>query len=57
MKSHKIAELVVLPASCKIVNTVIMIGEEYEKEILKIPKSDNIISRRIRNMSQDGESH
>jgi hypothetical protein len=32
--SHTIAELVILPACCKIVNN--MFGEEYEKEILKI---------------------
>jgi hypothetical protein len=35
MKSRRIAELVILPACCKIVN--IMLGEEYEKGILKIP--------------------
>jgi hypothetical protein len=35
MKSHTIAESVILPACCKILN--IMFGEEYEKEILKIP--------------------
>jgi hypothetical protein len=34
MKSHTIAESVILPACCKIVN--IMSGEEYEKEMLKI---------------------
>jgi hypothetical protein len=32
IKSHTIAEPVILPACCKIVN--IMFGEEYEKEIL-----------------------
>jgi hypothetical protein len=35
IKPHTITEPVILPACCKIVN--IMFGEEYEKEILKIP--------------------
>jgi hypothetical protein len=48
IKSHTIAESVILPACCKIAN--IMFGEEYEKEILKIPMSDNTISRRIKVM-------
>jgi hypothetical protein len=54
MKSHKIAESTMLSACCKNVN--IMFGEEYEKEVLRIPMSDNTISRRIQNMSQDFES-
>ncbi|XP_063785805.1 zinc finger BED domain-containing protein 5-like [Pseudophryne corroboree] len=54
MKSHTIAESVILPACCKIVN--IMFGEKYEQEILKIPLSDNTISRRILDMSEDVES-
>ena len=54
MKSHTIAESVILPACCKIVN--IMFGEKYEQEVLKIPVSDNTISRRISDMSQDVES-
>jgi hypothetical protein len=33
-----------------------MFGEEYEKEILKIPVSDNIISWCIQDMSQDIKS-
>jgi hypothetical protein len=54
MKSHTIAESVILPACCKIVN--IIIGEEYEREILKIPMSDNTVSRHIQDMSEDDES-
>jgi hypothetical protein len=54
MKSHTIAESLILPACCRIVN--IMFDEEYEK-ILKIPMSDNTISRRIQDMSEDIESH
>ena len=54
MKSHTIAESVILPACCKIVN--IMFDKNYEKEVLKIPMSDNTISRRISVMSQDIES-
>jgi hypothetical protein len=33
-----------------------MFGEEYKKEILKIPMSDNTIRRRVQDMSQDAES-
>jgi hypothetical protein len=54
MKSHTIAESVILPACCKIVS--IMFGEEYEKEILKIPVSDNTVGWCIQDMSQDIES-
>ena len=54
MKSHITAESVILPACCKTAN--IMFGEKYEKEIRKIPLSDNTISRRIYDMSQDIES-
>jgi hypothetical protein len=54
IKSHTMAESVILRACCKIVYN--MFGEEYEKEILKIPMSDNTISRRIQDMSQDIES-
>jgi hypothetical protein len=35
MKSHTIAQSVILPACCKIVN--IMFRDEYKKDILKIP--------------------
>jgi hypothetical protein len=33
-----------------------MFDEEYEKEILKIPMSENTISQHIQDMSQDDES-
>jgi hypothetical protein len=54
IKSHTIAESVILPACCKIVNS--MFGEGYEKEILKIAMSDNTISWHIQDMSQYIES-
>jgi hypothetical protein len=54
MKSHRVAESVILSACRKIVNN--MFGEEYEEEILKIPISDNTISRRIQDLSQDFQS-
>jgi hypothetical protein len=54
-KSYTTAEAVILPTYCKIVN--IMFGEEYEKrDVENIPMSDNTISRRIQDMSQDVES-
>jgi hypothetical protein len=53
-KSRAVPESVILPACCKML--CIMFWKEYEKEILKIPMSDNIISRRIQDMSQDAES-
>jgi hypothetical protein len=55
MKSHTITKSAILPACCKIVN--IMFGEEYEKEILKIPMPDSTVSRHMQDMSQDVESH
>jgi hypothetical protein len=53
-KSHTIAGSVILPACCKIVN--IMFGEEYEKEILKIPMSNSTISWHTQDMSQEAQS-
>lgn len=53
MKSHTTAESIILPACCEIVK--IMFGEDSEKEIRKIPLSDNTISRRIEDMSKDVE--
>jgi hypothetical protein len=54
MKSYAVAESVILPPCCKIVN--IMFGEECEQEILKIPMSNNSVSRHIQDISQDDES-
>jgi hypothetical protein len=48
-KSHTVAE----SAFCNIVNNVL--GEEYEKEILKIPIPDDNISQRLQDMSRDVE--
>jgi hypothetical protein len=45
IKSLTIAESVILPAYCKIVNVIF--GEKHETDILKIPRRDNTISRRI----------
>jgi hypothetical protein len=45
IKLHTITEPAILPSCCKIVN--IIFGEGYEKEILKIPTSDDTICRRI----------
>ncbi|XP_023702941.1 protein ZBED8-like [Cryptotermes secundus] len=54
IKSHTTAESESLPTICKRVN--IMFGQEYGKEILKIPMSDNTISQHIQDMSQDVQS-
>lgn len=53
MKSHTIAETVILPACQEIVR--IMFGEDAVSEVNKIPLSDNTISRRIQDMSGDIE--
>ena len=42
MKSHTIAESVILSACYTVIKT--MFGKEYEKEILKIHLSDNTVS-------------
>ena len=55
MKSHTIAETVILPACQEIVR--IMFGEGAVSDISKIPLSDNTISRRISDMSSDIESN
>ena len=49
IKSHTIAETVILPACEQIVR--IMFGEDAVSELNKIPLSDNTISRRIQDMS------
>ena len=53
MKSHTIAESVILPACQEIVR--IMFGEDAVSEVKKIPLSDNTISRRIQDLSGDIE--
>ena len=52
-KPHTEAESLILPACCAIVKT--MFGSEYEKEIKKIPLSNNTICRRICDMSANIE--
>jgi len=52
-KSHLITESLILPACQIMVKT--MIGEQAEKEITKIPISNNTISKRICSMSEDFE--
>lgn len=51
MKSHTIAETLIMPA-CKIIVRT-MLGKEAENVVDKIPISDNTISRRINDMSHD----
>ncbi|CAI6348387.1 unnamed protein product [Macrosiphum euphorbiae] len=53
MKPHTIGEQLILPACREIVKIFFRI--EAEQEILKIPLSDNTISRRINDMSEDIE--
>ena len=53
MKSHTIAENVILPACQQIVR--IMFGEEALSKLSEIPLSDNTISRRIHDMSENIE--
>ena len=53
MKSRTIAESVILSTFQKIVR--IMFGEEAVSELSKIPLSDNTISRRIHDMSENIE--
>ncbi|KAL4120074.1 hypothetical protein QTP88_012813 [Uroleucon formosanum] len=53
MKPHTIGEQLILPACREIVK--IFFGIEAGQEILKIPLSDNTISRRINDMSEDIE--
>ena len=55
MKAHTIAESLILPACQVIVRT--MLGSEAEGVINKIPLSDNTISRRISDMSNDIEAN
>jgi hypothetical protein len=55
MKSHTTAESTILSACCKIVK--ILFGENFEKEIRKIPLSNNTVQRCIEDMSKDVEFH
>ncbi len=51
MKSHTIAENLIMSA-CKI-NVRTMLGEEAESELSKVPVSDNTISRRVDDLSNN----
>lgn len=51
MKSHTIAESLIMPA-CKIIVRT-MLGEEAESELSKVPVSDNTISRRVDDLSNN----
>lgn len=53
MKPHSIAESYFLPACCSVVKT--LFGDEAEKEVKKIPLSNDTIGRRIKDMSSDIE--
>jgi len=50
-KPHSIGESLVLPAAIKIVTA--MQGEAYANDLKSIPLSDNTVSRRISNISDD----
>ncbi len=51
MKSHTIAESLIMPA-CKIIVRT-MLGEEAESELSKVPVSDNTINRRVNDLSNN----
>ena len=51
MKSHTIAESLIMPA-CKIIVRT-MLGEEAECEVSKVPVSNNTISRRVDDLSNN----
>ena len=55
LKSHTLAELMILPACRKMVRT--MLGDEAEKEIKKIPLSNDTVRRRILALSADIEEN
>ena len=50
-KSHTLAESVILPACKKMVES--MLGETAEKDISKIPLSNDTIHRRILDLSEN----
>ena len=51
MKSHALAESIILPACRKMVKT--MLGDDAEKQLCKIPLSNDTVHRRIVDMSND----
>ncbi|KAL4107274.1 hypothetical protein QTP88_017647 [Uroleucon formosanum] len=55
MKSHTTTESTILPACYEIVK--ILFREDFEKEVRKIPLSNNTVQRRIEYMSKDVEFH
>ena len=55
LKSHTLAELIILPACRKMVKT--MLGDEAEKETKKIPLSNDAVRRRILALSADIEEN
>ncbi|XP_069092632.1 protein FAM200A-like [Pleurodeles waltl] len=50
-KPHTVAEELILPAAVDMVT--IMLGEDAGKQLLKVPLSNNTISRRINDMADD----
>lgn len=54
MKSHTIAETLILPAAIKMVKT--MRGEEEAQKLKTIPLSDNTVKRMIDAVADDQES-
>ena len=50
-KPHTVADTLVLPAAIDMVK--IMFGESYAKQLRRIPLSDNTVSRRINDISED----
>ncbi|XP_078537946.1 zinc finger BED domain-containing protein 5-like [Lissotriton helveticus] len=50
-KPHTIAEELILPAAVKMVTN--MVGEDAGKQLLKVPLSNNTVSRRINDMAED----
>jgi len=55
LKSHILADLIILPACRKMVET--MLGDETEKEIKKIPLSNDTVQRLILALSADIEEN
>ena len=51
LKSHTLVQLIILPACTKMVKT--MLGDEAEKEINKIPLSNDTLRMRILALSDD----